>query len=204
MNSCLDAKKKLELVLSAEQSKVYRSTRGVGWQGCFLVRKARIEDVTKILELLNYFATSNLMLPRGPQYLYENIRDFVVITEKPMNCCDNPQEAFFFDPADPLVACTSLHVLWGDFAEIRATAVSLDYQKVNLGTVLIDYLKDDALNLGIKTLFTFTLAESFFQKQGFVSRDKAELPSQVWVECSRCPKYFKCDEIGMTYKLKGA
>ena len=204
MNVCSDSKKKLELVLSAGLNKIYRSSGEVNWQGCFLVRKARIEDVTKILDLLNYFATSNLMLPRGPQYLYENIRDFVVITEKPMDCCDDPQEAFFFDPEDPLVACTSLHVLWGDFAEIRATAVSLDYQKLQLGTILIDYLKEEALKLGIKTLFTFTLADNFFQKQGFEVRNKSELPSRVWVECSRCPKYFKCDEIGMTYELKDA
>jgi amino-acid N-acetyltransferase len=193
--------KKVELVLSAEQSKIYRICKEDDWQGCFLVRKARIEDVTKILELLNYFAVSNLMLPRGPQYLYENIRDFVVITEKPIKCCNDPEQAFFFESDDQLVACTSLHVLWGDFAEIRSAAVRTDYQKLYLGTILIDYLKEDANRLGIKTLFTFTLAADFFHKQGFRIKDKSTLPSRVWVECSRCPKYFECDEVGMTCEL---
>ena len=38
-----------------------------------VIRNAQIRDVEEILELVNGFASSNLMLPRGPQYLYENI-----------------------------------------------------------------------------------------------------------------------------------
>ena len=40
-----------------------------------VIQKAQIRDVEEILELVNTFAAMNLMLPRGPQYLYENIRD---------------------------------------------------------------------------------------------------------------------------------
>ena len=47
-----------------------------------VIQKAQIRDVEEILELINGFASSNLMLPRGPQYLYENIRDFVIAIDK--------------------------------------------------------------------------------------------------------------------------
>jgi len=47
-----------------------------------VIQKAQIGDVEEILELVNGFASSNLMLPRGPQYLYENIRDFVIAIDE--------------------------------------------------------------------------------------------------------------------------
>ena len=47
-----------------------------------IIEKAQIRDVEEILELVNVFAESNLMLPRGPQYLYENIRDFVIASDR--------------------------------------------------------------------------------------------------------------------------
>ncbi len=46
------------------------------------IQKAQIRDVEEILELVNGFAAKNLMLPRGPQYMYENIRDFVIASDK--------------------------------------------------------------------------------------------------------------------------
>ena len=47
-----------------------------------VIQKAQVRDVEEILELVNVFAKSNLMLPRGPQYLYENIRDFVIASDR--------------------------------------------------------------------------------------------------------------------------
>ena len=32
-------------------------------------------------------------------------------------------------------------------------------------------------------------------------RLRDELPPKVWGECSRCPKYFKCDEVGMVLEI---
>jgi amino-acid N-acetyltransferase len=151
------------------------------------IRKARISDVEDLLELVNGFAARNLMLPRGPQYLFENIRDFVVIV-------DDTQE-------DQIVACGSLHVLWDDMAEIRSMAIHPNYQKQGLGRRLVEFLKQEAAQLGIKRLFTFTLSEEFFARLGFTRRLRDELPPKVWGECSRCPKYFKCDEVGMVLEI---
>ncbi len=48
----------------------------------FPIRKARVADVEPLLELVNGFAAQNLMLPRGPQYIFENIRDFAVVVDE--------------------------------------------------------------------------------------------------------------------------
>ncbi len=163
-----------------------------------VIQKAQIRDVEEILELVNSFAASNLMLPRGPQYLYENIRDFMIADDRniPIYSLTETREVLHL-----IVACGSLHVLWEDIAEIRALAIHPDYQKMGLGSKLIEHMVEEAKQLGIRRLYTFTLTEDFFKTLGFKQQNRAELPPKVWGECSRCPKYFQCDEVGMVLEL---
>ena len=163
-----------------------------------VIQKARIRDVEEILELVNAFAAMNLMLPRGPQYLYENIRDFVIACDSNVPVYSDRETR---EVLQLIVACGSLHVLWEDIAEIRALAIHPDYQHLGLGSKLVEYMKEEAKQLGIRRLYTFTLTEDFFKTVGFRPQDRSELPPKVWGECSRCPKYFNCDEIGMVLDL---
>ena len=163
-----------------------------------VIQKAQIRDVEEILELVNGYAASNLMLPRGPQYLYENIRDFVIASDPhvPVYSMTETREVL-----NLIVACGSLHVLWEDIAEVRALAIHPDYQHLGLGSKLVEYMKKEARQLGIHRLFTFTMTEEFFSSLGFKKIKRKELPPKVWGECSRCPKYFRCDEVGMVLEL---
>ena len=164
----------------------------------FIIRKADVCDVKAILDLVNSLAKENLMLPRGPQYLYENVRDFIVVVD------ENDQQNGVTGHAGgerKILACGSLHVLWDDIAEIRSLAMYPHVQKLGLGRRVVEYMIKDAERLGIKHLFTFTLADDFFKTLGFEKRNKEGLPPKVWGECSRCPKYFKCDEIGMIMEI---
>ena len=150
-------------------------------------RKACVSDVGEILALINSCASSNLVLPRGPKYLYENIRDFVVVE-------------VVGEKAEPkIVACGSLHVLWKDIAEIRALATHPRHQNRGLGAKIVRYLIEEARQMGIEKVFAFTLEEEFFRKLGFKPKAKEELPSKVWGECIECPKYFRCDETGLIF-----
>ena len=149
------------------------------------IRRAHVSDVEDMLALINSCATSNLMLPRGPKYIYENIRDFVVIeAQREMG---EPQ----------IVACGSLHVLWKDTAEIRSLATHPEFRGRGLGSNIVRYLVEDAKQIGIEQIIALTLIEEFFKTLGFKPKRKEELPSKIWDECSRCPKYFQCDEIGL-------
>jgi amino-acid N-acetyltransferase len=161
------------------------------------ILKPGIRDVGEILDLVNGFAAANLMLPRGPQYLYENIRDFVIAVDREMPVRQNENG----ETLNLIVACGSLHVLWADMAEVRSLAIHPDYQHLGLGRRLVEYMKTEARQLGVNRLYTFTLTEGFFASLGFKRQMRDELPAKVWGECSRCPKYFKCDEVGMVLEI---
>ena len=163
-----------------------------------VIKKAQVRDVQEILDLINGYAAADMMLARGPQYLYENIRDFVIATDHkvPVYSIVETREVLYL-----IVGCGSLHVLWDDMAEIRALAVHPDYKHLGLGSKLVDSMIKEAKHIGIKRLYTFTLTEDFFKPLGFKRLKRDELPPKMWGECSRCPKYFKCDEVGMVRVL---
>ena len=146
------------------------------------VEKAKIPDVAQMHQLINKFAQSGEMLARPLSELYEDIRDYVVIKD-----------------GDRVLACASLHVAWEDLAEIRSVAVSEDSQGRGMGAMLVEACLEEALELGIKTVFCFTYQPEFFKRHRFVDIDKMELPRKVWTDCFRCPKFPNCDETALIF-----
>lgn len=152
-------------------------------------RKASIRDVNGMSALINEFAARGIMLARGPLYLYQSIQDYRVMT---MPAADGTER---------VVACGGLHVLWEDLAEVRSVAVHPALQKNGLGRAMVEALLEDAKRLEVRRAFTFTLAEGFFRSLDFAVIPRDQLPPVVWAECSKCPKYYKCDEVGMIRPL---
>jgi amino-acid N-acetyltransferase len=170
--------------------------------GDFVIKKASIADVRDILNLINGYVVSNFLLPRGPQYIFENIRDFVVVAFRDDHTPQATEAARgVTDSPGVIVACGSLHVIWEDLAEVRSLAIHPEFQKRGLGTRMIEFMKQEAKGLGIRRLFAFTLAEEFFRSLGFEPRDREDLPVKVWGECSWCPKFFNCNETGMILEI---
>lgn len=151
-------------------------------------RSATIGDVDGMSALINEYASARIMLARGPLYLYQSIKDYMVIST-------------FINGRSTVLACAGLHVLWEDLAEVRSVAVLPSLQKQGLGRALVHALMDEARKLGVHHLFTFTLAGGFFDSLGFKEISRDQIPPVVWAECSKCPKFYKCDEIGMMYHL---
>jgi amino-acid N-acetyltransferase len=161
-----------------------------------LPRKATVRDADGMSALINEFASARIMLARGPLYLYQNIQDYRVITL--------PAHADGGDPenmTERVVACGGLHVLWEDLAEVRSVAVHPSLQKRGLGRAVVKALIGDARRLCVRHVFTFTLAEAFFRSLGFSPVPREGIPPVVWAECSKCPKFYKCDEVGMMIHL---
>jgi len=150
----------------------------------FSTRKARVQDVNGMSTLINEFASTRIMLPRGPLYLYQNIQDYRVITVS-------------VEGKEVVVACGGVHVLWEDLAEVRSVAVHPELQRKGLGRIMVNDLIADAHKLGVAHLFTFTLSPEFFSTFGFGTVERESLSPVVWAECSKCPKFYKCDEVGM-------
>lgn len=151
------------------------------------VRPARAEDVPEIFNLIGYWASQNRMLVRPMPSIFENLRDFVVA-----------------DIDGLFVGTASLHVLWGDIAEIRGLAVKPDIVAKGVGRQLVTVCETEARRVGIPQVFAWTYSVEFFQKCGYTLIDKSrDLHPRLWSECLRCPFFVGCNENGMLKRLEG-
>lgn len=149
-----------------------------------VVRPALVADVKPIMTLVNELAVQQVMLPRSPASVIENIRDFVIA-----------------ELDGQFAGCGALAVTWTDIAEVRSLAVRPALQKGGVGRALVDALVADARRLGIPRLFAFTYVPEFFAKMGFTVCQHEDLPHKVFNDCTHCPKFLACDEIAMTRVL---
>ena len=148
------------------------------------IRKARMEDVSNIRELINIFALKEAMLPRSLNMLYESLRDFWVGEE-------NSQ----------IIACCALHPIWQDMAEIKSLAVREDIQKKGLGAEMVKACLSESEVLGIKKVFALTYVPDFFCRLGFKRGEKENMPHKIWSECIKCPHFPDCNEILVEMEL---
>ncbi len=148
------------------------------------VRPALVADVKQILTLVNELAVQQVMLPRSPASVIENVRDFHIA-----------------EVDGAFAGCGALAITWTDLAEVRSLAVHPSSQKHGVGRALVEALVVDAKRLGIPRLFAFTYVPDFFQKVGFTMCQHEDLPHKVFNDCRHCPKFMACDEIAMTRVL---
>ena len=145
-----------------------------------MIRKAKIQDIKKIQEIINSHAKKDRMLPRSLNELYENIRDFWVYEEK-----------------GAVVGCCALHISWEDLAEIKSLAVTKNKQHKGIGGKLVSTCLYEAKDLGAERVFVLTFIPEFFARFGFKRVKHAELPHKIWAECINCPKFPNCQEIAL-------
>jgi amino-acid N-acetyltransferase len=143
-----------------------------------------MNDVEGLHALINRFAEQGLMLARSRNTLYESLREFTIIEDE-----------------GKLVGTGALHIIWENLAEIRALAISVEYQGRGIGKRLIETLVNEAEELGINQVFALTYQVPFFNKCGFTEISKDEMPVKVWKECIDCPKFPNCDEVAVIRKL---
>lgn len=151
------------------------------------IRKAHVRDVAVIQKMLGRFAQQGKLLARSLSELYTNIRDTFVAVD---------------DGSSQVVGCCSLHIIWEDLAEIRSLAVDEAWQGRGCGRQLVQACLDEAVELGIKRLFTLTYETAFFEHMGFRVVDKNVFPQKIWADCLHCPKFPECDEIALVYDLE--
>ena len=149
---------------------------------------ASVRDAPEIHRLIEYwYQTTGDVLPRTEGEIYETIRDFVVVP----------------DPrVDRLLAAGALHVEWRDLAEIKSLVVDPSSQGKGLGRIVVDACLEEAVELGLNTVFALTTTPQFFERLGFRIAGVSAFPRKVWNECFRCQKYNACDEIAVTIDLR--
>jgi len=145
-----------------------------------MIRKAKIQDIKQIQDLINYFASQDLMLPRSLNELYDNLRDFWV-------CEENKK----------IIGCCALHISWEDLAEIKSLAVQKSRHKKGVAQQLMVTCIKEAKELGANKLFVLTYLPEYFRKFGFKRVRHSELPHKIWAECINCCKFPDCQEIAL-------
>ena len=153
--------------------------------GAVSIRAARLGDMRQVERLINRFAKTNLMLPKTPEQLSRNFREFVVAV----------------DAENRVVGCGALRVYSESLAEISSLAVEEGTHRQGVGRRLVERLIEEARGLGIGTLFALTLQELFFHRLGFRTVSKELFPLKVWADCRMCPKLHACDEIAVAMEL---
>jgi len=157
-----------------------------------MIRNARMDDVKKIYVLLAHFSNKGLLLGRSLSSLYDQLRDFLVYEES--------REG---EPPTVIGVC-ALHVCWENLAEIRSLAIAESHHGRGIGRQLVQACIREADQLGIDKVFTLTYQPVFFEKLGFRSIDKNELPHKVWSDCIQCPKFPDCNEEAMLLERQSA
>jgi amino-acid N-acetyltransferase len=150
-----------------------------------LLRKATFLDVERIQEIINQYADKGMMLARSRNMIYESLRDFVIAEEN-----------------GTIIGVGALHLVWDALAEVRALAVAPEAARKGVGRRIVEKLTEEAIQLGVKDLFTLTYQPEFFNRLGFCEVPKEKLSHKVWKECINCPKFPNCDEIAMVKNLE--
>ncbi len=150
-----------------------------------VLRKAAMDDIPALLELINGFAGRGIMLPRTEFEIAENLRDFTVV-----------------EAQGRLAGCAALHFYSPTVGEVRSLAVAPDSQGSGAGRNLMRALEEEARAFGLAAVFAFTYIPDFFSRLGFSEIDRGELPLKAWKDCLRCPKFQCCDEIAVIKYLR--
>ena len=149
-----------------------------------MIRRARLDDVPEIRDLINTHAELQKMLFRSLADLYSAVRDFQVA-----------------ELDGQVVGCCALEIVWKDLAEIKSLSVASGHQGQGLGKALVEAVIAEGRDLHIPRLFCLTLEQRFFERLGFEKVPMDTLPMKVWTDCVRCSKQANCDEIAMVLKL---
>ena len=152
-----------------------------------MLRKAKIQDVKSIHEILNNYANQVILLPRSLSEIYDHLRDFYVIEDS--------------EAQGNILGMCALSVSWEDLGEIRSLVVVERSQERGLGSQLVKACLAEAVELGLSEVFVLTLIKDFFARFGFREVEKSRLPHKIWADCIKCPRFPNCDEIAMILKL---
>lgn len=140
-------------------------------------RRANINDVRGILELIAPLEAEGALVRRSRELLEMEIDQFVITERDGM-----------------IVACAALYPFAEEgVGELACLAVHPDYRKQGRGDVLLTYIERQAKDLGIGRLFVLTTRTAhWFRERGFREGDIKDLPvkKQLMYNYQRRSKVF--------------
>jgi amino-acid N-acetyltransferase len=150
-----------------------------------MLRKAKFEDAQAIQNLICFYSEDGKMLFRSLEDIEQNIADFRV-----------------YEKSDEVVGIVNLKFGWDKLVEIRSLGVDPRFHRQGIATQMIqDSIDQVSLNQDCDTVFVLTYAIPLFEKLGFQTIDKINLPQKVWNDCQQCLHQDNCDETAMSFSL---
>ncbi len=145
------------------------------------VRKAKLQDATRIFDLVNSLSQDGTLLRRSYAEICENVRDFSV--------AEGAGEAF--------LGCGALHLYGPHLSEVRSIVVRPEMKRKGAGSELLRALLMEAEEQGVSCVSLFTRTPEFFDRFGFRVVDRTVLPDKIYKDCQTCPRLYACDEVAM-------
>ena len=150
-------------------------------EGGVHVRKAKLQDATRIFELVNSLSHDGTLLRRSYAEICENVRDFAV--------AEGGDGGF--------LGCGALHLYGPHLAEVRSIVVRPEAAGRGAGGELMRGLLREAEEQGVSCVSLFTRIPGFFTQFGFREVDRTALPDKIYKDCQTCPRLYACDEVAM-------
>ena len=150
-----------------------------------VIRKPRLTEIVVMKALLDEAAAEGQVLPRRLAEMFENARDFFV----------------YVDSTGVVGGLTALHIDLIDLAEVRSLVVRADLRGAGIGRRLVEAALDEARQMEIERVYTFTRIPEFFARLRFIEVDRAELPYKAFKDCLQCPLFPGCDETALIRDL---
>lgn len=123
------------------------------------LRKANIEDVAGILDLIRPMEEAGILVRRSRELLETEIQNFHVMEKD-----------------GTIVACAALYP-YGDMAELSCVATHPEYRNSGRASALLQQMETQARKQGIKKLFLLTTQTAhWFIEQGFAEGKLEDLP----------------------------
>lgn len=124
------------------------------------IRRASINDVGGILELIQPLEQQGILAHRSREQLELEIENFTVIERDGM-----------------VIACAALFLYGDDAAELACVAVHPDYQKQGRANALLNHIEKQCTIKNISQLFILTTHTAhWFQERGFTEIEISRLP----------------------------
>lgn len=127
--------------------------------GASYVRRARTADVDRILEVIDIYVATHVLLPRTREEIVEDIDTWWVAQ---LN--------------DEVVGCAALRDFGDSIGELRSLSVTPDAHGLGLGESLVHAVVRDARKRGITRLYAVTRNPGYFARHGFVELPMDAVP----------------------------
>ena len=149
--------------------------------------KPTLQDIPAMTQMVSFEVKKGTILARTEDEIATNIRSYIIAKQQ-----------------DKIVGYTALHIYSSRLAEIRSLIVDGAYRRQGIGYALVSAALKEAKNIKIQeNVLVLTFLPEFFEKLGFHTIEKAEIPEQkIWADCIKCVHFPVCNEVAMVYKVE--